>query len=444
MEGSAAVEAPTLNVEYVERHLAATPRDGGGWSTLGVLLRRAGKYEAALACHHRGLGFSPDLATIWSNLGNLLLELGRPEDGCAAYERAVALAPDQLNSWFNHVIGLRRHGRLEEAVHAIGRGLALAPDHVQLQWERCLTWLQLGHYARGFPAYEGRRSLPLYQHRVAPGPLWDGGPIEGRTILLTTEQGFGDALLMTRYIPLVKAKGGRIILECHPELRRVLADLPVDAFLDTGYPYPAHDVQSSIMSLPWLCGTTIDTVPSPVRLHVPEPSREKARRLLGPDDGTLRVGIVWSGRVTFSDNARRATSLGRFLRLAGVPGIRLFSLQKGPPELELADLGTKLLVTPLGPSLEDFADTAAVIEQLDLVVMTDSSVAHLAGSLGRPVWNLVQYMPYWIYGTEGASTPWYPSMRLFRQGLNEDWEPVFADVRTALKACAEAKRNRRE
>jgi len=439
MDGNAtATAAPTLNVEYLERYLTALPRDGGAWSTLGVLLRREGKLEPALACHRRGIGLSPDLAAIWSNLGNLLLDLGRAEEGCAAYERAVALAPDQLHSWFNHVIGLRRRGRLDDAARAVERGLTLAPEHAQLDWERSLTWLQRGDYPRGLAAYEGRRRLPAYQHRVAPGPVWDGGPLNGRTILLTTEQGFGDALLTARYVPMVKAAGGRVILECHPELRRVLSELPVDAFLDTGAPYPAHDAQCSVMSLPWLCGTTIDSVPPPVRPSVSEASREKARRLLGPDDGSLRVGIVWSGRVTFADNARRATSLGRFLRLADVSGVRLFSLQKGPPERDLADLGTRLLVTPLGPALDDFADTAAVVEQLDLVVMTDSSVAHLAGSLGRPIWNLVQYMPYWIYGTEGSTTPWYPSMRLFRQGRDEDWDPVFADVRAALVALAKA------
>ncbi len=432
--------APTLDVGYVERFLATAPRDGGGWSSLGVLLRRDGKLEAAHACHRRGLEFEPDLAVIWSNLGNLLLERGRLDDGCAAHERAVALAPDQLNSWYNFVIALRRCGRLDEAVRAAKRGMALAPGHSQLAWERCLTWLQQGDYARGLEAYEGRRHIPAYRHRVAPGPVWDGRPLDGRTILLTTEQGFGDALLVTRYVPLVKARGGRVVLECHPELRRVFSDLPVDVFFDTGAPYPLYDVQCSLMSLPWICGTRYDGVPPPVRLHVPAASREKATRLLGPGDGTLKVGIVWSGRVTFSDNVRRATSLERFLRLLVVPGVRLFSLQKGPPEKHLDDLGTRLLVTPLGPHLDDFADTAAVIEKLDLVVMTDSSVAHLAGSLGRPIWNLVQFMPYWIYGTKGPATPWYPSMRLFRQGKDENWDPVFAEACTALAELAAAKR----
>ena len=188
------------------------------------------------------------------------------------------------------------------------------------------------------------------------------------------------------------------------------------------------------MSLPMLFGTTLASVPPPVPLTIPTEAQEKAARLLGErEPGTLRVGIVWAGRSTFADNAWRATTLAPFLRLAEVPGVRLYSLQKGPQEAELDALGPAgRLVVPLGPHVEDFADTAALIERLDLVIMTDTAVAHLAGSLGALVWNLVQHVPYWVYGFTGERTPWYPSMRLFRQGPELDWAPVFASVRTAL------------
>lgn len=440
MNGGSPAAAPALDIGLLERMLAANPTDGGVWSTLGILLRRAGKLEAAAACHHQGLAHAREHAGIWSNLGNVECDLGRFDAALHAHRRACALAPDTASSWFNHVIALRKDIRFEETLRAVGHALALSPGDASLLWERALTLLQTGDYGNGLAAYEIRRNIASYRNRVPPGPAWDGGPIAGRTLFISSEQGFGDALLAARYIPLVKARGPRIVLECHNELRRVLAEMPVDGTIATGDPLPAYDAHASLMSLPWLCGTTADTVPPPVQITVPDDARVKAARLVGPQDGTLKVGIVWSGRVTFADNARRATNLQRFLRFLAVPGVRLFSLQKGPPEAQLAELGTQALVSPLGPELDDFAVTAAVIERLDLVIMTDSSVAHLAGSLGRPVWNLVQYVPYWIYGFEGERTPWYPSMRLFRQGRDEDWDPVFEEVRGELSRLVEERR----
>jgi tetratricopeptide (TPR) repeat protein len=437
---SAAVQ-PVIDIPYVEHMLRANPRDAGAWSTLGVLLRRAGKPEAAIACHHRALQTDPAFGAVWSNLGNVLTDLGCHEQALAAHQRALTLGPETPSAAFNYIVGLRKQGDFARTLSVIEHALRLEPGNPTILWERSLTRLQMGDYPLGFADYEARRGIPNYRNRVPEGQHWDGGPLEGRTILLSTEQGFGDALLAARYVPLVKARGARVLFECHNELRRVLAGLEgvVDEFVPAGASYPPYHLHASQMSLPRLFGTTIDTVPPPVTLAVPEDARAKAARLVPGGDRTLRVGIVWSGRVTFADNLRRATGLSRFLRFLGVPGVELYSLQKGPPEEQLANLGTGLLITPLGPELNDFAETAAVVERLDLVLMTDSSVAHLAGSLGRPVWNLVQYMPYWIYGYQGEGTPWYPSMRLFRQGPDEDWEPVFERARRELAILAARK-----
>ncbi|SMH41291.1 tetratricopeptide repeat protein [Azospirillum agricola] len=430
---------PVIDIPLIERMLAANPRDGGAWSTLGVLLRRAGKLSAAAACHARGVSFTPGHAGIWSNLGNALVDLGRYDEGIAAHRQSCELAAGTVTSWFNLAIALRKVGFFAEALEALDRGLALEPDNASLQWERSLAALQMGDYDQGFAFYEARRGIPAYRNRLPSGPAWDGGPLNGRRILLSTEQGFGDALLVARYVSLVKAMGGTVLFECHPELRTVLSGLPVDEVVTAGADYPAYDVYASLMSLPRLLGTRYDTIPAPTPITIPTAAREKAARLLGPRDGALRVGIVWSGRVTFADNARRATTLDRFLPFLEVPNTRFYSLQKGPPEAQLAELGTSALIPALGPQFDDFADTAAVIEQLDLVIMTDSSVAHLAGSLGKPIWNLVQHVPYWIYGYEGDRTPWYPSMRLFRQGRDENWDAVFETVKRALMEQAVSK-----
>ncbi len=230
-----------------------------------------------------------------------------------------------------------------------------------------------------------------------------------------------------------------IVAECQDELRRLLTPLAgVDALVPQNLsPPPIYHAHSSIMSLAHRFATTVDQVPPPVRLTIPEEARVKAAALLGPKAGRLRVGLVWTGNDAFGDNAFRATSLDRFLPILDIPGIDLFSLQKGPAEAALDGLPIGASITALGPHLDDFADTAAVVAQLDLVVMTDSSVAHLAGSLGVPVWNLVQHVPYWVYGMTGDRTPWYPSMRLYRQGPEEDWGPVFDAMLRDLRALAE-------
>ncbi|MBK3773682.1 tetratricopeptide repeat protein [Azospirillum brasilense] len=419
----------------LEAVLAANPRDGAAWSMLGHLLRRAGKLDGAIACHRRGLEFAPENASIWSNLGNALVEAGRFDEALAAHAEALRLEPHTPAFLFNNAVALRKSGRFKETLAMIERAAAGGSATPELRWERALARLQVGDYVHGFADYEARRGLATYHGRPPSERAWNGGSLDGRALFLFAEQGFGDAILAARYVPLVRERGGRVLYECHPELRRVLSGLGVDEVLQPGSPPPAYDAEASQMSLPGLFGTTLASVPPPVTLTVPAASRDKAAHRLGArEPGTLRVGIVWSGRVTFGDNGRRATSLARFLRFAEVPGVRLYSLQKGPPEAELADSGVAgCLVTPLGPDLDDFADTAAMLERLDLVIMTDSSVAHLAGSLGKPVWNLVQHVPYWIYGFSGDRTPWYPTMRLFRQGPEQDWEPVFARAAEALR-----------
>ncbi|WP_395454119.1 hypothetical protein ACHMW5_07965 (plasmid) [Azospirillum melinis] len=427
-----------LSIEMLEGMLEQKPRDPNVWSALGALLRQAGKPEAAIACQRRALEIDQRHVGAWTNLGNVLGDVEQYADAIAAQEHAVVLSGGNANLLSNLVVALRHGCRFNRALEILDVALRARPNDPGLLWDRALTLLQVGRYAEGFRDYDSRLSLPSYQNRIADGTMWDGGPLDGKTILLTTEQGFGDVLLTARYAPMVKARGGRVLLECHPELHRLLSGLEgIDGFVRAGTPYPPYDVHCPLMSLPHRLGTTIDTVPPPTRLTVTAEAREKAARLVPGPDGTIKVGIIWSGRVTFKDNARRATTLSRFLRFLNVPNVRLYSIQKGPPETELETLGTSTLITPLGQHFNDFADTAAVLERLDLVIMTDSSVAHLAGSLGRPVWNLLQFMPYWVYGDgkgEWAdTTPWYPSMRLFRQTTPGDWDSVFAAAEQALR-----------
>jgi tetratricopeptide (TPR) repeat protein len=429
-------------IAALEQALAKRPNDPFAWGQLGIALRKARRFQAAISCYRRAIEIEPKNASLWSCLGNALKDEGRMEEAALAHAQAVALAGKDVTILHNCGICLREARQFKEAVALFDQAIARDPKRADIQFDRALSLLQLGDYASGFPAYESRWQLPGKAPKRVPGEIWDGQQLRG-TLFVQTEQGFGDAILAARYLALVRPRVGRLILQCKPETARLFQNLGgVDDCVLADDPLPAFDAVTSLMSLPRFFTKDRASIPPPARFTPPESARARAKRLLGPATRKFKIGIVWSGSVTFADNIRRSLSVQPFLKLAEVPGVRLYSLQKGPREADLKAPGTGPLITALGPELEDFADTAAVIEGLDLIVMTDSSVAHLAGSMGRPVWNLLQYLPYWIYGADGESTPWYPDMRLFRQPRPGDWADVFAQVMAALKNLRQSARER--
>ncbi len=433
--------APQPPPRPIEFRLAEDPADTEGWVIRGKVLNRPGLRGMAADSSRRALLLDPGQGAAWAERALALSHCGRHAEALHAIRRALALVPADPDALFRLTVALQRRGDFPACREVLERLIRLQPELPSHRWGRAQIRLHEGEYEEGFADYECRYWLDEYQlqaYRPHPGPRWTGEPLDGRIVMITTEQGFGDTIMMARYLPLLKGLGARrVVVERADELCRLFAGMEgVDAFVPRDVaPTPIYHVHSSIMSLPHRFGTTAATVPPPARLTVPEEARAKAARLLGPRDGRLRVGIVWSGNQGFSDNHIRAAGLERFLPLLSVPGTVFHSLQKGPPEAELQAL-PDAPITALGPEMQDFADTAAVLEALDLVIMTDSSVAHLAGSLGVPVWNLVQHVPYWVYGRTGPTTPWYPSMRLYRQGPDEDWTPVFEAVRGDLERMA--------
>ena len=428
-------------VAAYEAYLLRRPQDARVWSNLGVALRKLKHFEASEACYRRALEISPGAADYLGNLGNVLKDLDRLDESLEAHRRAVAQLPDNLDLRFNYGLALRESGHFEAALKEFDVCVQQAPDVAKYHWDRALALLHVGRMAEGWESYRWRwqiGELPLPPYETLE---WQGEDLSGKTILLFPEQGFGDTILATRFIPLLKARGATVILECKPPLRRLFSGLDgVDRMIEPKSLMNGFDYHCSLMSLPGLLGADPQNLPPLPRLHIPQAARDKMRPFLRLAGDRFKVGFVWSGSVTFKNNRKRSVPAERFLQLAKVPGVQLFSLQKGPREEDLKELGVGPLVIDIGKRVDDFAETAAVIDELDLVVMTDSSVAHLTGCLRKPLWNLLCYVSYWVYGQSGDTTPWYPSMRIVRQPRAGDWDSVFDRVCRNLAKAVEAKK----
>jgi hypothetical protein len=400
------------------------------WNNLGALLRSIGRFTAAEICYRRALNLQADNPFTLTNLGNVLKDLDRFDDALQCHKLAVKINPRNAIIQQNLGIVLRHLGKRGEALEVFERAYQLEPGHSEICWDLAIERLLHGDLKQGWTLYESRWKLPDKAMRNFNKPLWNGKEFKRKKLLIHTEQGFGDFIWAMRFLPYVKALGGEVVLECKPELRRLLNNLDgVDKIVTIHDPVPEYDLHCPIMSVAGLIGINDTTnCVSPPTLIPPQDSIKRFKNIFKNFDNKLKVGIVWSGSVTFADNRRRSAALEHFLSLAVIPKVALFSLQKGPPREALYTQGSQALVLDLDPLINDFADTAAAIDQLDVIIMTDSSVAHLAGTLGKPVWNLLSYNAYWLYGLDSNHCPWYPSMRLWRQEEPGNWEGLFKIV----------------
>lgn len=427
-------------------YLRDRPDDAAIWTNLGVALRERKRLTVAEACYRRALELAPgDLSTL-GNLGNVLKDMDRLDEAIAMHEAVLAESPQDERARHNHAIALREAARYADAAAALDRLVEEKPDNPTYRWDRALVLLHLGRSDEGWRDYEARKRTGDTKPRRYRQPEWRGEPLAGKTLYLYPEQGFGDTLMVARFLPALRSLPGaagapvRVIVECRDRLRRLLDGTPgIDRLAAPAEKVDEFDLHCSLMSLPGLVGGDVAAPPPPARLTVPEGAGKHSLPLLRGYDGRFKVGIVWSGSVTYKGNAKRAVNIDRFLSLATVPGVQLFSLQKGPREGELKAAEVDPVVIDIAAGDEDLADAAAAILALDLVIMTDSAIAHLCGSLGRPIWNLLAFHPYWIYPVTSDRTPWYPSMRLFRQPAPGNWDAVFADARTALAEAVAAK-----
>jgi len=428
-------------VAHLRRAVALEPGHAKAYSNLCSALRDCGRLGEAEEAGRRAIALAPDSATACNNLGTVLAERGRLDEAADAFRRAAALKPDFAEGYFNLGKALQAQGRRADAVAQYRRAIALRPDYVDAHLAEAFFLLLTGDFAPGFEQLEWRWRLKDRKQRNVAQPLWRGEPLDGKTILLHAEQGFGDSLMLLRYAPLVAARGGRVVIELPRGLERLAARLAGGpyAIITEGHPPPAFDTHCPLMSLPLACGTTLATVPAtiPYFTVAPEAVARWRTRLAGAIG--MKVGIVWAGNPAHKNDRMRTIALARLAPLFDVGGVQWYSLQVGERAADLAKLGDGR-IADLSPDLTDFAETAAAIAVLDLVIGADTAVVHLAGALGKPVWVMLPSDPDWRWLLERGDSPWYPSARLVRQQAPGDWEGVIGRVRAALADCVERAR----
>jgi len=432
-------------VARYRKALALEPRNAIAHRNLGSALNALNRPAEAEACYRKSVAVQPSYAEAHYGLGVTLMELDRNEEAIPCLERALALRPNFADAHNNLGGALRCLNRYREALASVEKALTLEPDHADAHWNRSVVRLALGDYRGGWEDYEWRRRAAL---RSKPSefaqPLWLGqSALSGKTILLHAEQGLGDTLQFVRYAPLVAQLGARVMLQVQAPLKRLLAGMEgVSAVYSIGEALPGFDGQCPMMSLPHALGTELADIPAATPYLRADPAgagRWRARLTKGAPN----VGLVWAGAAREHDvranrvDRRRSLSLAQLEPLSGA-GVRLVSLQKGPPGKEARPPPPGMEVLDPTSELDDFADTAALVEALDLVISVDTSVAHLAGALGKPVWILSRFDGCWRWLLDRDDSPWYPTARLFRQRAPGDWDTVIARVAQALSAWGES------
>ena len=466
---------PADAVADYDRIVALDPMSWEAWNNRGIALDQLERYDDALKSYDRALGLQPNDDNVLHNRGAVLICLKRFDEALPLFERLVTTDPERADNWACRGAALASLNRIEEALTSFEKGLELDPVSLRALNGKGMALTALGRVAGAIAVYktavEHHPSNPMthgnlafaelvagdltngfesYEWRRKDGPIgkgqrqypqaeWLGEDLAGKTLLLHPEQGLGDVVHFGRFAPILERRGARVILETPAALKALMQTLPGNAVVvASGETPPSFDRHAPLMSVAHRLGTTLETIPAEVPyLFADDAKRARWRAKLAPLQGK-RVGVCWSGHSIHRNDHARSIPLATFAPLLDVPGLSYVSLQREVRDTDAPLLRTKTNVADWMSEVADFADTAALIAELDLVVTVDTSVAHVAGALGRPVWILITSSPDWRWLLHRADSPWYPTARLFRQPTIADWPAVITDVRRALTAFASA------
>ena len=424
-----------------DRILEANPENAEALVKRGDILHHLRRYDDAVHSYNRALKIQPRDKDALNRRGNALLELNRHEEALESYDSALEIAPHNAALLFNRGNVLQQLGRLDEALENYDRALSFKPDLTEAVMEQSHCRLAMGHFQTGWRLYESRWGIGSLKRKKfnSPEPLWLGEePLCGKTVLLWAEQGFGDTIQFLRYVPLVAQIAGPVIVRVPAALKSLTETLKCPVSIVTNVePLPLHDFHCPLMSLPLAFGTTLESIPADIPyLSADIDQTNEWRKRLGPRD-KFRIGFVWTGGRHEPVNRTRDVPLKVLLPLAEL-NIELISLQKEIPVEDRKVLESLPRFRCLGETLTDFADTAALIENLDIIISADTAVAHLSGALGKTVWIMLRRSGEWRWLIERSDSPWYPTARIFRQKVHGDWVGVVRDITRQLQVLLES------
>lgn len=461
-------------VASYDKAIRANPQYVQAYVNKGEALYELGNAEEALGCYNQALSLAPDylvarnnrstalsalrrfaealedcnfvlslnehVAEFHNNKASALRNLDRLDESIASAERAIAIRANYAEAWASRGASLYQKGQYDEALKSYNRAVEIAPELADVQWNKSLLLLLMGDYTHGWNLYEQRfRTKTFIQTaREFNSPVWRGGEsLAGKTILLHAEQGLGDTIQFCRYVPMVEALGAMVVLEVQPPLVAMLGTMPGQrVIVGQGQPLPKYDYHCPLMSLPLAFGTTLETLPAAVPYLYPQEDKQQCWHNRLGHKTNRRIGLVWSGGTVHTNDRNRTIGLEKFLPLLEI-NAEFHCLQKEVRATDAKLLGRSNIISHVD-ELSDFCDTAALIMEMDVVITVDTSVAHLAGALGKPVWILVTYVPDFRWLLEREDSPWYPTVRLFRQHSIGNWEGVIQTVAEQLKQVTTA------
>jgi tetratricopeptide (TPR) repeat protein len=403
------------------------------YNHLGVALNATGRCDEAIASYQSAIKLEPDFADAHNNMAIALRATGRLDEAIESYNRCIEIEDDFVEAYFNLANALRDEARCAEAIKNYDRAIELKPDYADAYWNKSLALLLSGNLKEGFDLYRWRKKtyhkLTAVKHEYKKD-RWDGGDIAGKRLFVHCEQGFGDNIQFARYLPMVKKLGGTVIFESPKQLAGLLKNFDgIDELVELS-PGGGYDIEfdryCSLLDMPGLLGTTLETIPAESHyLYADAKKTEYWRDRIACNK--FKIGIAWSGNPTHRNDPNRSCQPDYFTRFAQIDGVKLFSLQKGRSEAEDI-LAKKMDFVNLGDEFVDFSDTAGAMENLDLVISVDTSTLHLAGAMGKMAWGLLPFAPDWRWMLDRNDSPWYPSVKLFRQSKARQWEEVFDTV----------------
>lgn len=438
---------PADAIESYDRAIALKPDYAEAHNNRGNALQDLRRIPGALASYDKAIALKPDYAEAYSNRAAALLLLDRHVDAEANFDRAIELKPDHAAAYSNRGNLLRDLKRTEEALVSYDRAIAIKPDYAEAHFNRGLTSLLVGDLLSGWYGYEQRWRWPGAPKKklIAPWPEWKGEELQNKSIVVFEEQGLGDTIQFSRYLTRLSSSGAQVTFLVRASMHRIFKTFaPAIRLVDAAPTNERFDFQVALTSLPGVYRTTIETIPAECPYLLPEqPLVESWRARIG--NRGFRIGVCWQGNPDINIDIGRSIPLRSFCPVACLPGVRLISLQKNYGLDQLLDLPAGMTVESLGEDFDSgsdaFVDTAAVVFNLDLVMTSDTSIAHLAGALGRPVWLILKSVPDWRWMLGRDDTPWYPSMRLFRQSSRNNWSEVFERVAIGIKGLPVRRRH---